>query len=31
MLLLEMKGAELDMDHAKYQAARRGGMDDAGY
>ena len=23
MLLLEMKGAEFDMDHAKYQAARR--------
>jgi type III restriction enzyme len=22
-VLLEMKGAELDMDHAKYQAARR--------
>ena len=23
MILLEMKGAEFDMDHAKYQAARR--------
>jgi type III restriction enzyme len=23
MVLLEMKGAEFDMDHAKYQAARR--------
>jgi type III restriction enzyme len=23
MMLLEMKGAEFDMDHAKYQAARR--------
>jgi type III restriction enzyme len=23
MVLLEMKGAELDVDHAKYQAARR--------
>jgi type III restriction enzyme len=23
MILLEMKGAELDIDHAKYQAAQR--------